>query len=174
MSFDLAEARLILVRTPSVLSILLQDLPTGWTDVHEGPKTWSPFDVVGHLIHGEKTDWIPRVKIILARGDDVMFEPFDRFAHLREPETKTLDELLQRFSDLRNESLQTLQDLAITPDQYAWTGLHPEFGDVTLAQLLATWVAHDLGHIAQVTRVMAKRYRDEVGPWQKYLRIITS
>ncbi len=138
----------------------------------EGPDTWSPYDVVGHLLHGEKTDWIPRARIILARGPSTAFAPFDRFAQQRDSQGRGLNELLDEFAHLRLQNLDILGSLAITPEQMSWTGSHPEFGSVTLAQLLATWVAHDLGHLAQISRVMARRYTAEVGPWRRYLRIL--
>ena len=172
MAFELGAATEVLARTPATLRALLGGLPSGWTDATEGPETWSPFDVVGHLIHGERTDWIPRARIILAQGAARTFAPFDRFAQGEESRGKKLAELLETFEQLRVGNLATLRGWKLTPAQLELTGEHPAFGTVTLRQLLATWVAHDLGHIAQVTRVMAKQYRDEVGPWREYLPVL--
>jgi hypothetical protein len=172
MSFDLNDAVAVLERTPSTLHALLADLPETWTTCDEGPGTFSPFDNVGHLIHGERTDWIPRARIILAQGADRRFQPYDRFAQVRESQGKTLDQLLDEFARLRDENLQTLRGWGLTGRQLALEGEHPELGRVTLGQLLATWVAHDLGHLAQTSRVMAKRYRDAVGPWRAYLPVL--
>ncbi len=172
MSFDLNEAALILARTPLSVNELLRDLPDSWSGVTEGPDTWSPYDIVGHLAHGEKTDWIARTRIILAQGPSVAFEPFDRFAQQQTSAGKELNTLLDEFAHLRLRNLDLLQGMEITTEQLGWTGEHPEFGTVTLGQLLATWVAHDLGHLAQIGRVMARRYTIAVGPWQKYLPII--
>lgn len=172
MEFDLEESIAVLERTPSVLRRLLEGLPEEWTHGDEGPETWSPFDVVGHLIDGEETDWMPRARIILARGDDPRFEPYDRFRHLRLNQGKTLGELLDRFEELRARNLDDLRGLELTRDELALTGEHPEFGTVTLEQLLAAWVVHDLGHLTQVARVMAKRYRDAVGPWDAYMSVL--
>lgn len=172
MDFDLATGTAILERTPDTLRVLLADLPPAWTDSNEGPETWSPYDIIGHLIHGERADWIPRARIILAQGEDRRFTPFDRFAQFRDSEGKSLGELLDEFARLRAESLATLREWQLTDAQLALTGEHPAFGTVTLRQLLATWVAHDLGHMAQITRVMAKQYRDAVGPWRAYLPVM--
>ncbi len=172
MDFDLHSSVAVLERTPHTLSALLRDLPPQWTDATEGPETWSPFVIVGHLIQGERSDWIPRAKIILAQGPDRRFTPFDRLAQFRESRGKTLVELLAEFARLRAESLATLGTWRLTDAHLALRGEHPEFGPVTLRQLLATWVAHDLGHVAQVARVMAKQYRDAVGPWRAYLPIL--
>ncbi len=174
MEFDLGEAVSLLSRTPTVLETLLGDLPPGWISGDEGPDTWSPYDVVGHLIHGERTDWIPRAKIILEAGERRAFEPFDRFAQERESQGKTLGQLLDELSVLRRANLVTLHRLDLGPDDLARRGRHPELGTVTLGQLLATWVAHDLGHIAQITRVMAKQYAGEVGPWIAYMPVLSS
>lgn len=172
MNFDLPHAVAVLERTPAVLRVLLADLPPAWIRGTEGPETWSPFDVVGHLIDGEEKDWMARTRIILAQGADRRFEPFDRFRHLQVNQGRTLGELLDRFAELRRRSLADLAALAIGPAQLALTGEHPEFGSVTLEQLLATWVAHDLGHLAQIARVMAKQYTETVGPWQAYLPVL--
>jgi DinB superfamily len=172
MDFDMATAVAVLERTPGTLRALLEGLPAGWTDGDEGPGTWSPYVVVGHLIHGERTDWIPRARIILERGANRRFTPFDRFAQLRESEGKSLGELLDEFARLRSENLATLAGWRLTEAQLALEGEHPEFGTVTLRQLLATWVAHDLGHVVQISRVMAKQYHDAVGPWRAYLSVM--
>jgi len=173
MNFELQDAVAILERTPAVMRRLLASLPDGWTRGNEGPKTWSPFDVVGHLIDGEETDWMTRARIILAQGADRRFKPFDRFRHMEANKGRNLGEALDLFAELRARSLRELADLRLTPEQLRLTGEHPEFGSVTLEQLLATWVAHDLGHIAQAARVMAKQYREAVGPWTAYLPVLT-
>jgi DinB superfamily len=172
MRFDLADGIAVLERTPRVLRELLAGLPEGWIGATEGPDTWSPFDVVGHLIHGERSDWIPRARIILDEGRSRPFEPFDRFAQFRDSEGKSLGELLDEFERLRAESLRTLTGWRLTNEQLVLEGEHPVFGAVTLRQLLATWTAHDVSHVAQISRVMAKQYRDAVGPWRAYLPIM--
>ena len=139
---------------------------------NEGPDTFSPFDVLGHLIHGERTDWIPRARIILAQGPNRRFEPYDRFAQVRESAGKSVADLLDEFARLREENLAILRGWNFSERELALEGEHPELGPVSLRQLLATWVAHDLGHIAQTTRVMAKQYRDSVGPWREYLPVL--
>jgi len=173
MTFELPATLAVLERTPQTLRAMLQGLPAAWTDATEGPDTWSPYVIVGHLIHGEKDDWIPRAEIILAQGPDLRFTPYDRFAQFRESEGKPLADLLDELARLRAANLATLAGWRLTDVQLALTGEHPEFGSVTLAQLLATWVAHDLGHVAQTARVMAKQYREAVGPWTAYLPILT-
>jgi hypothetical protein len=172
MSFQVTEAIAVLERTPATFRALLGGLPDAWTSSNEGPDTFSPFDNVGHLIHGERTDWIPRARIILAQGTNRRFEPYDRFAQVRESEGKSLAELLDEFARLREENVATLRGWKISEKELALEGEHPELGPVTLRQLLATWVAHDLGHVAQTSRVMAKRYRESVGPWRAYLPIL--
>lgn len=172
MEFDLAQGIDVLERTPRVLRGMLDGLAPPWTEGTEGPDTWSPYDIVGHLIHGERTDWIPRAQIILAQGANKRFTPYDRFAQFRESQGKTLGELLSEFEQLRAENMTTLRELRLTAEQLALEGEHPAFGAVTLRQLLAAWVVHDLGHIAQVSRVMAKQYREAIGPWQEYLPIV--
>lgn len=172
MQFVLNTGVEVLRRTPATLRAMLTDLPSEWTAATEGPETWSPYDIVGHLIHGERTDWIPRAKIILAQGVNRRFEPYDRFAQFRESKGKSLAQLLDEFEELRADNLMILRDLRLTDAQMALEGEHPAFGVVTMRQLLATWVAHDLGHIAQVARVMAKQYRDAVGPWRQYLPVL--
>ena len=172
MEFTLHVALPVLERTPATLRALLSGLPTEWTDATEGPDTWSAFDVVGHLIHGERTDWIPRARIILEQGRSRPFDQFDRFAQFRDSAGKSLAELLDEFARLRAESLATLRSWKLTETQLSLEGEHPTFGAVTLRQLLATWTAHDVSHLAQISRVMAKQYRDAVGPWRAYLPIM--
>jgi DinB superfamily len=172
MEFKLAHATEILSRTPMMLNSLMRDLPEPWLVRNEGPETWSPYDIVGHLIHGEETDWIPRAKIILEHGETRPFEPFDRFAMFEKSKGKTIAELLDTFARLRAENLRELQMMNLTPELLQKRGTHPELGVVTMKQLLAAWVVHDLGHVRQVVRVMAKQYRDEVGPWTAYLAIL--
>ncbi|MBE0594142.1 MAG: DinB family protein [Gemmatimonadales bacterium] len=172
MTFNLTSALPVLRRTPAVLDALLAGLPDEWTFADEGPDTWSAFDVVGHLVHGDRTDWIPRARVILDRGETHQFEPFDRFAQLETSRGSTLIELLGTFRALRIRNLETLESWNLTAEDLARTGTHPEFGRVTLRQLLATWTVHDLGHIAQIVRTMAARYTADVGPWRVYLRIL--
>ena len=171
MDFKLTDAYPVLERTPATLRALLQGLPEAWTSPNEGPETWSAYDIVGHLIHGERADWIPRAQIILARKGET-FERFDRFAQFRDSQGKNLAQLLDEFEAARRKSLGTLRSWALTDEQLALAGKHPELGEVTLRQLLATWVAHDLGHIHQMTRVMAKQYREAIGPWREYLTVM--
>lgn len=171
--FVLDEAVAILARTPGTLDALLRGLPEGWILAHEGGKTWSPYDVIGHLIHGELTDWMPRAKIILAHGDARPFERFDRLAQFTESEEQTLGSLLDEFAALRRRNLAELEALRLTSADFDRPGRHPELGPVTLRQLLAAWVAHDLDHVMQISRVLAQQYADEVGPWRAYLRIIS-
>jgi hypothetical protein len=172
VKFDLAQGIAVLERTPRVLEALLSGLSDVWTTGNEGADSWSPFDVVGHLIDGELTDWMARLHIILGQGANRRFEPFDRFLHISRNKGRTLAELLAEFRQLRERNLTELRGLHLTTSQLQLTGEHPAFGSVTLEQLLATWVAHDLGHIAQITRVMAKQYRDAVGPWEAYLPVL--
>lgn len=172
MNFDLDHTIQILERTPFVIESLLNGLSDHWTNRNEGPDTWSPYDVVGHLIHGEKTDWIARLEIILSEAPNKTFEKFDRFAQFNESKGKSLDDLLQEFKALRNRNIALLKSKRIAASDFGKTGIHPAFGEVTLAQLLSTWVAHDLDHIFQIARVMAKQYKTEVGPWVEYLRIL--
>ncbi|MFN8177822.1 MAG: DinB family protein [bacterium] len=173
MTFDLEKSIAVLERTPAVLRSLLAGLPPEWTAANEGPDTWSPFDVVGHLIDGEERDWIGRTRIILAQGTNRRFEPFDRFRHLARNEGRKLDDLLDEFARLRAANVATLRGLGLTPAKLALTGEHPKFGRVTLEELLATWTVHDLAHLAQISRVMAKQYGAEVGPWREYLPVLT-
>jgi hypothetical protein len=171
--FVLEEAIPVLARTPAALDAMLRGLPEGWITAHEGGETWSPFDVVGHLIHGEQTDWMPRARLILADGDSRPFEKFARFAQFEASAGKALPDLLDEFATLRAANLRDLAGLGLTEADLGRKGRHPELGPVTLGQLLATWVAHDLDHIVQVTRVLAAQYTDEVGPWRAYLRVIS-
>jgi hypothetical protein len=172
MEFDLAHAVAVLERTPHALRAMLSGLQPAWTDATEGPETWSPYDVLGHLVHGERSDWMERARIILAQGPERRFAPFDRFAQFRESRGKTLGDLLDEFAGVRAENLATLAGWRLTDAQLALEGEHPTFGAVTLRQLLATWAAHDLGHVGQIARVMAKQYRDAVGPWRAFLPIM--
>jgi hypothetical protein len=172
MDFNLADGMAVLDRTPHAFRAMLDGLSPAWSDATEGPETWSPYVIIGHLIHAERTDWIPRAQIILAQGPQRRFTPYDRFAQFHESQGKTLIELLDEFARLRTEGLTTLAGWQLTEPQLDLQGEHPEFGAVSLRQLLATWVAHDLGHVAQAARVMAKQYRDAVGPWRAYLPVL--
>ena len=172
MDFSLELAVPVLARTPAALDVLLRDLPASWVRGTEGPDTWSPYDVVGHLIHGDRADWIPRVEHLLAHGESVPFPPFDRFAQFEESKGKDLADLLDIFKAVRVRSLERLGELNLSDGDLERTGRHPEFGPVLLRQHLATWVAHDLDHLAQIARVMARQYSEAVGPWRRYLRVI--
>ena len=172
MDYHLADGTAVLERTPGVLRAMLAGLPPGWIDATEGPETWSPYVIIGHLIHGERNDWVTRAGIVLAQGESRRFAPYDRFAQFRESEGKTLAVLLDEFALLRAGNLLMVRAWDLNDGQMALTGEHPAFGAVTLRQLLATWTAHDLGHIAQIARVMAKQYREAVGPWREYLPVM--
>ncbi len=172
MSLNLQHGIVVLERTPAAFRALLGGLPDVWVMANEGPDTFSPFDNVGHLIHGERSDWIPRARIILEHGAQRTFAPYDRLAQVRESAGKTMAALLDEFAELRAENLTTLRSWNLTDAQLALHGQHPALGRVTLDQLLSTWVAHDLGHLAQTSRVMAKQYRQAVGPWRAYLPIL--
>lgn len=172
MEYDLATAVPLLERTPGALSALLDGLPHPWTRNNEGSSTWSVHDIVAHLIHAEDDDWMPRVRHILAVGDRESFSPFDRTYGMEEARTRPLEELTATFAERRRRSLDALAALRLATADLARSGRHPEFGIVTLRQLLATWVAHDLTHLSQIVRVMATQYRDAVGPWAKYLRVV--
>jgi uncharacterized damage-inducible protein DinB len=172
MIFSLPKSLEVLERTPEVLYLMLHDLSQDWTSNNEGEGTWSVFDVIGHLIHGDKTDWLVRAEIILSNESNKMFEPFDRFAQLEMNKGKNLGELLNEFKEVRKSSIDKLRNLRLSEADLMKTGIHPTFGEVTLGQLLATWVVHDLDHIAQISRVMAKQYKDEVGPWIDFIRIL--
>jgi hypothetical protein len=171
-AFELDEAIALLERTPRALDALLRGLPEGWIAANEGEGTWSPFDVVGHLIHGERTDWMPRIRMILEHRDSRTFESFDRFAQFEASRGWTLPDLLDEFGRLRGENIRAVMGLGLTTTDLARRGSHPDFGPVTLRQLLATWAVHDLDHLSQIARVLARQYADDVGPWRAYLRII--
>ena len=172
MQHNLQGTLALLEHTPAALNALLRDLPETWTLRNEGESTWSAFDIVGHLIHGERTDWMPRAKRILEFGESKPFEAFDRLGQERESQGKTLPELLDEFARLRAENLRELRALRLRPEDLARRGKHPALGAVTLSQLLATWVAHDLTHLHQLSRVMAYQYREAVGPWSAYLGVL--
>lgn len=172
LDFRIDDATAILERTPQTLRAMLSGLSSGWIHGNEGAETWSPYDNVGHLLHGEKTDWIQRAEIILAQGANRRFAPFDRVAQFRDSAGKSVDDLLDEFERLRARNVATLRGWNLGESQLGLEGEHPAFGMVTLRQLLATWVAHDLGHIAQISRVMAKQYRDAIGPWREYLPVM--
>jgi hypothetical protein len=171
--FVMEEGVVILARTPATLDALLRGLPDGWITAHEGGDTWSPFDVVGHLIHGERTDWMPRVRTILEHGAARPFHKFDRLAQFELSKGRTLASLLDEFAALRRDNLRDLAALGLSDADLDRPGMHPELGGVTLRQLLATWVAHDLDHVMQISRVLGRQYADAVGPWRAYLRIIS-
>lgn len=173
MNFNKDQAITILERTPATLSTLLAGLDNKWIEANEGADTFSPYDVVGHLIHGELTDWVIRAKHILATGTAVPFEPWDRFAQFENSKGKTLEQLLATFEFLRRENLNWLKTVSLNETDLEKKGIHPVLGEVTLKNLLATWVVHDLTHIAQVTRVMAKQYKEEIGPWTEFFRILS-
>jgi hypothetical protein len=172
MEFDLTLGIAALERKAPTLRTLLRGLDPAWTDATEGPETWSPYAIVGHLIHGERTNWVPRAQLILAQEPNRRFTPFDRVAPFRESQSESLDDLLDEFARLRAANLTTLAGWRLTDTELALAGEHPEFGVVMLRELLATWVVHDLGHVAQATRVMAKQYQEAVGAWRAYLPIL--
>jgi hypothetical protein len=171
--FSLAHARALLARTPAILDVWLRGLPDEWLRANEGGESWSPYDVLGHYIHGEKADWIPRLSRMLEHGTSKPFDKFDRFAQFRDSEGKSAGDLLDEFALRRRESLAALDSLALDDAALDRRGLHPELGEVTVRHLLACWVAHDLDHLMQVARVLAHRHAGEVGPWRAYLRIIS-
>ena len=172
MKYNLEKTIPILAKTPIVIKSLLEDCDQEWIMNNEGAESWSPYDVVGHLIHNEKTDWIPRAKIILFGEEPKKFEPFDRFAQFEDSKGRSLQELLNEFERRRKENLIILNGFQLTEKKLDLEGIHPEFGQVSLRQLLAAWLAHDLGHIVQISRVMAKQYKDEVGPWMNYMKVL--
>ena len=174
MNFTLKKSIEILERTPQVLTTMLDNISADWTSNNEGGETWSVYDIIGHLIYGEKTDWIPRTEIILSDNPDKKFELFDRFAQFRESKGKSLKQLLDEFEQLRIKNIECLRSKNITAPDLEETGIHPAFGEVSLSQLLSTWVVHDLNHIAQIARVMANQYKADVGPWTAYLKILQS
>ena len=171
MTFDLQKSLQILERTPEVLQALLQKLPEEWTHQNEGEATWSPYDILGHLIHGEETDWVVRTDLILSHSKEP-FTPFDRFAQFEKSKGKSLQELLDQFRALRMANLAKIRGFNISSSDLALTGIHPGLGEVSLKNLLATWTAHDLSHISQITRVMAKLHKEEIGVWTKYMKIM--
>jgi hypothetical protein len=172
MNYSKEQAIEILERTPAVLKSLLANISTDWVMTNEGPETFSPYDVVGHLIHGEKTDWVVRAKIILQHGMSRPFDPYDRFAQFEESKGKNLQQLLKEFEEIRKQNIAWLQSCQLTENDLERKGMHPVLGEVSLRNLLSTWVVHDLTHIAQVTRVMAKQYKDEMGPWPQFFRLL--
>lgn len=172
MNFELDKAIEILRQTPYSLSRMLGDLSPAWISSAGDEKNWSPYDIIGHLIHGEETDWIPRAEVILKKGEDRRFQPFDRLAQFKVSRGRNMEDLLTEFAQLRNANLERLISWQLTPDKLELTGIHPEFGEVKLKQLLATWVVHDLNHIRQVVSHMSRKYSDEVGPWKAYLSIL--
>ena len=172
MQHNLQNTISLLTRTPATLNTLLRDLPETWTIRNEGENTWNTFDVVGHLNHGERTDWMPRARMVLQFGETKAFEPFDRQGHAREIHGKSLEQLLDEFARLRAENLAELRALNLRQEDLERRGRHPALGIVTLSQLLATWAAHDLTHLHQISRVMAHQYRAAVGPWSAYLGVL--
>jgi hypothetical protein len=172
MKFDLDQAMAVLERTPRLLTAWLSGLPQEWTSCTEGEGSWSAYDILGHLIHGERTDWLPRLRIILQYGAARAFDPFDRTTMFTVSQGKSMDELLMEFTAMRASNLEALGALEIQPEQFNLPGLHPALGSVTLSQLLATWTAHDLSHIHQIARVMTRQYRDAVGPWREYISLL--
>jgi DinB superfamily len=172
MEHDLPHTISLLSRTPAALNALLRDLPEEWTLRNEGGSTWSASEVVAHLIYGERTDWIPRAKIVLEFGETRTFEPFDRSGHVRESQGKSLGQLLDEFARARSGSLHQLRALNLQPEDLKRRGRHPALGVVTLSELLATWAVHDLTHLHQISRVMAHQYREAVGPWSTYLGVL--
>lgn len=173
LPFDVAKSVEVLQQTPYTLRRMLEGLSPEWTASIGDIENWSPYDVIGHLIHGEETDWIPRAEIILAQGENRRFTPYDRLAQFERSRGKTLADLLTEFAYLRNVNIEKLAGWQLTPDQLGLTGVHPELGEVTLAQLLATWVVHDLNHIQQIVKYLAAKYSENVGPWKAYLSILS-
>lgn len=172
MKYSIIKSLEILERTPDILIHFLKGLSSEWITNNEGEDTWSVFDVVGHLLHGDRTDWMVRINKILAESEDKTFTPFDRFAQFETSKGKTLEQLLKEFKEVRESNLTNLRKLQLTENDFTKTGIHPVFGVVTLSQLLSTWTVHDLNHIAQISRIMAKQYKEETGPWIEYLRIL--
>ena len=172
MKFELDIALEVLGTTPAAIARLVAGLSEEWIHANEGGETWSTFDILGHLIHGENTDWISRLEIILSEGDDKTFVPFDRFAMFELSQGRTLRDLIDEFSVLRTKNLQHLESLRLSDADLDKSGVHPELGPVTARELLSAWVVHDLSHVAQIARVIAKQYHDEVGPWREYLPIL--
>jgi DinB superfamily len=172
MNFQLSQTIEMISQTPATVKSLLGNLSDDWIYASDGQNNWSPFDIIGHYIHGEETDWIPRAEIIIAQGENKTFEPFDRFAQFEISKNKTLSELLEIFAELRQKNIETLKSWNLTDEQLKLKGIHPELGEVTLEQLLATWAVHDLTHIRQLVSVLAKQYTENVGAWKQYLSIL--
>lgn len=172
MNFSLSASIAVLERTPQALRAMLAGLPAAWTEANEGGETWSPYVVVGHLVHTERTGWIQRAEVILAQDPAAVFAPVDRTAQFRESAGKSIEQLLDEFASLRSANVATLRAWDLADEQLALRAAHPAFGSVELRQLLATWMAHDLAHTAQIARTMARQYRDAVGPWRAYLSIM--
>ena len=172
MEHNLAQTIALLARTPAALNALLRDLPETWTLQNEGEDTWSAFDVVGHLIHGERTDWMPRAKMVLQFGETKTFEAFDRLGHVGESQGKSVGQLIDEFARLRSENLDQLRALNLRQEDLKRRGRHPALGAVTLSELLAAWATHDLTHLHQISRIMAHQYREAVGPWSAYLGVL--
>lgn len=172
MNFNIKEAIQILERTPHTLELFLSDLSDGWLQCDEGEGSWNATQVIDHLIEGEKTNWIPRLECILEEGENQLFPPFDRFAHLKESASSSMEVKFLEFKSLRSENISILKNLIVDDHQLQLTGLHPEFGEVKASELISTWVVHDLTHISQIVRVMAERYRADVGPWAAYLGVL--
>jgi hypothetical protein len=172
MEHNLEQTAALLARTPDVLNALLRDMPDTWTMGREGEGTWSPFEVVAHLIHAERENWIPRARMILDFGENQPFAPFDREGNFRESRSRTLEDLLDEFAQARAENLEQLGDFNLSAQDLERRGKHPALGTVTLSELLATWAAHDLTHLHQISRVMAVQYREAVGPWSKFLGVM--
>lgn len=172
MNFTIEKSIEILERTPEVLAVMLQNISPDWTENNEGGETWSVYDVIGHLVHGEKNDWIQRAEIILSENPDKTFRAFDRFAQFEESRGKSLTQLLDEFKSLREKNIENLRSKKISEKDFEEKGIHPAFGEVLLSQLISTWVVHDLDHISQISRVMAKQYKNDVGPWVEYLKVL--
>jgi hypothetical protein len=172
MPANIQDTIALLSRTPSALDALLRGLPERWTLRNEGENTWTPFDVIGHLVHGERTDWVPRVRRILQSGESKPFEPFDRLAQNQENKGRSLGQLLDDFARLRGDNIRELRAMNLKPEDFDKRGMHPALGSVTLSELLATWAAHDMTHLHQISRILAHQYRDAVGPWGKFLGVL--
>jgi hypothetical protein len=172
LNFNINEAIEILERTPLTLELFLSGLSDGWLECNEGESSWNPIQVIDHLIEGERTNWIPRLECLLQEGENQLFPPFDRFAHLKESASRSLEAKFWEFKSLRSENISKLKNLIVNEEQLQLRGLHPEFGKVKARELISTWVVHDLTHISQIIRVMAQRYRADVGPWEAYLGVL--
>jgi hypothetical protein len=172
MEFDINKSLQILERTPKVVEVLLKDLDKDWIINTEGGETWNPYTVLGHLVWADKTDWMPRIKVMVDGASDHRFPPFDRFGQFEDSKGKSIDDLINEFKDLRKQNIEDLKNIVCDESVFDRTGIHPEFGEVTLQQLLATWVVHDFTHLSQIVRVMAKQYKDAVGPWKAYLSVL--